>query len=604
LDVINVAPVAAGDSYATTEDVALTVPTRATGVLSNDSDANNDPLSAVLVTGPANGTLTLFPNGSFKYTPNANFSGTDSFVYRASDGQAQSDETTVTIDVTAADDGPAPVAISGRLTQGQTLTATLGSDPDGAGTAPTFQWLRNGVAIDGAIGATYTLTAADVGSTISVEASYIDGQGFDSVATGVASTIVGAIINGTNAANTLSGTAGADLINALGGNDTVNGGAGDDIIIGGAGADILNGGDGNDTITGGAGNDRIDGGAGNDTINYTFGDRVDTVDGGADFDTMAIFGTSGNNALDVVFDGTSITRFEGGTVVNVESITVDLLAGTDTLNYGSTSASVQVDLSAGTATGFASIAGIENVTGGTGNDILIGDNNANRLNGGLGNDVITGAGGNDTLISGNGNDWFIATVGDGNDTYSGGSNIDTYDLSGTTASATVNLASRFATSAETGTDSITAFENVVGSQGGDSITGTNGANLLDGQNGNDTLNGGGGNDVLIGGLGNDILTGGAGNDRFVFRPGFGNDVITDFHFAGGTFTTSNANHDTLDLQGLGIADLNDLINNYSTFTTVGGITSTFIQIGADSITLQGADIRLLNNAAHIGDFLF
>ena len=66
------------------EDTALTVP--APGVLGNDSDPDSEPLTAVLVTGPGHGTLTLNANGSFTYTPAANYTGPDSFTYRASDG--------------------------------------------------------------------------------------------------------------------------------------------------------------------------------------------------------------------------------------------------------------------------------------------------------------------------------------------------------------------------------------------------------------------------------------------------------------------------------------------------------------------------------------
>ena len=62
----------------------LTVP--APGVLGNDSDPDGDPLTAVLVTGPSHGSLTLNANGSFSYTPAADFAGSDSFTYRASDG--------------------------------------------------------------------------------------------------------------------------------------------------------------------------------------------------------------------------------------------------------------------------------------------------------------------------------------------------------------------------------------------------------------------------------------------------------------------------------------------------------------------------------------
>ncbi|TDQ73713.1 MBG domain-containing protein [Sphingobacterium yanglingense] len=101
---VNDAPVATNDSYIINEDVTLTVP--APGILANDTDVDSNTLTAVLVTGPTNGTLTLNANGSFTYTPNANFNGTDSFTYRASDGAAQSNIETVTITVNAVNDAP------------------------------------------------------------------------------------------------------------------------------------------------------------------------------------------------------------------------------------------------------------------------------------------------------------------------------------------------------------------------------------------------------------------------------------------------------------------------------------------------------------------
>src|SRR5262249_5270316 len=69
------------------------------GVLANDSDPQGSPLTAALVTGPAHGSLTLNADGTFSYTPAANFVGTDSFTYRASNGQALSNVATVTLTV-------------------------------------------------------------------------------------------------------------------------------------------------------------------------------------------------------------------------------------------------------------------------------------------------------------------------------------------------------------------------------------------------------------------------------------------------------------------------------------------------------------------------
>src|SRR5207249_11101435 len=88
----------------TPEDTQLTV--GAPGVLVNDSDVDGDILTAVLVSGPAHGTLTLNADGSLVYMPAPNFNGTDSFTYKASDGQAQSGVATVTITVTPINDAP------------------------------------------------------------------------------------------------------------------------------------------------------------------------------------------------------------------------------------------------------------------------------------------------------------------------------------------------------------------------------------------------------------------------------------------------------------------------------------------------------------------
>jgi VCBS repeat-containing protein len=68
-------------------------------------------LVAELVSTTAHGQLALNPDGSFSYTPDADFSGSDSFVYRANDGSADSNEVTVVINVTAVND--APVAAAG-----------------------------------------------------------------------------------------------------------------------------------------------------------------------------------------------------------------------------------------------------------------------------------------------------------------------------------------------------------------------------------------------------------------------------------------------------------------------------------------------------------
>ena len=93
----NQAPDAVDDSYVTSRNGALTVGA-ADGVLANDLDPEQANMTATVVQGPAHGTLTLNANGSFTYTPNAGYSGPDSFSYRASDG-ALNDVATVNLTV-------------------------------------------------------------------------------------------------------------------------------------------------------------------------------------------------------------------------------------------------------------------------------------------------------------------------------------------------------------------------------------------------------------------------------------------------------------------------------------------------------------------------
>ncbi len=104
-DLENQAPVANDDAFSVDEDTALNEP--APGVLANDSDPEMDPIIAVLDAGPANAqSFTLNADGSFDYTPNADFNGADSFTYFVNDGQANSAPATVTITVNPINDPP------------------------------------------------------------------------------------------------------------------------------------------------------------------------------------------------------------------------------------------------------------------------------------------------------------------------------------------------------------------------------------------------------------------------------------------------------------------------------------------------------------------
>src|SRR5207245_4190218 len=78
---------------------------------SNDTDANGDALRAVLVTGPSHGTLTLNLNGSYTYTPNAGYTGPDSFTYQASDGLLPSNTATAAATAVPNQDPPPPAVL-------------------------------------------------------------------------------------------------------------------------------------------------------------------------------------------------------------------------------------------------------------------------------------------------------------------------------------------------------------------------------------------------------------------------------------------------------------------------------------------------------------
>ena len=92
---VNNPPVAYPDTYGTNVDTTLMI--AAPGVLANDVDADGDTLTAVKMSDPSHGTVTLNSNGGFIYIPVTNYLGTDTFTYKASDGIDYSNIATVTI---------------------------------------------------------------------------------------------------------------------------------------------------------------------------------------------------------------------------------------------------------------------------------------------------------------------------------------------------------------------------------------------------------------------------------------------------------------------------------------------------------------------------
>ncbi len=123
----NVAPIALDDSlYVMEAGVATTLAGGFTSVLHNDSDANGDTLTVSPVSGPANGALTLNPDGTFSYTHNGSETASDSFVYQACDTGALCDPATVTIMITTTNDIPIAVGDTMTTTEGGTATTLVG----------------------------------------------------------------------------------------------------------------------------------------------------------------------------------------------------------------------------------------------------------------------------------------------------------------------------------------------------------------------------------------------------------------------------------------------------------------------------------------------
>jgi hypothetical protein len=142
---VNDVPLAGDDNYTLERRTNTALSVGTPGILGNDFDADNPTITAVQVSGPANGSLMLNADGSFTYTPNPSFVGSDSFTYRAFDGASSSEVATVSIAVNWANTAPvagddtfetnANTAITGNVlgndkdVDNDTLTATLVSAP-------------------------------------------------------------------------------------------------------------------------------------------------------------------------------------------------------------------------------------------------------------------------------------------------------------------------------------------------------------------------------------------------------------------------------------------------------------------------------------------
>jgi len=131
---VNDAPVVQNDSYETNEDVLLNID-EAGGVLSNDSDPDDDALSASIADSVSHGVITLNPNGSFRFEPDTNYYGTDQFTYTVSDGTVSSAEVTVSITIVSINDNPVANDDAGTVNEGSSTQINIvANDNDVDGT--------------------------------------------------------------------------------------------------------------------------------------------------------------------------------------------------------------------------------------------------------------------------------------------------------------------------------------------------------------------------------------------------------------------------------------------------------------------------------------
>ncbi len=334
-------------------------------------------------------------------------------------------------------------------------------------------------------------------------------------------------------------------VNGGDGNDVINGGPGQDFIDGGFGADVLRGGVGLDTVSyqsrtssvrasiDGVAND-----AGQSGERDTIATDVENLWGGAGWDTLygsdqrnflyglggwdTLYGRGGNDHID---GGDGNDTMDGG-------LGADTLYGandTDTADYGSRTVGVAVYLDGVANDGESGEAdnvslNTENVTGGSGDDVLAGSSARNVLRGGPGADGLVGHDGDDSLLGedgddlifgGDGNDWLPGDRAGGpigRDYVDGGNGVDSTTYEGRTIGVFVILDGDANDGQYGEGDRLLAIETVTGGNGADALVGGPGGETLSGGNGADYIDGAGGADVLRGGPGDDTIYGLDGDD--------------------------------------------------------------------------------------------
>ncbi|PWB33467.1 type I secretion target, partial [Pseudomonas sp. SDI] len=387
----NAAPVAGADHVITNIlSGSITVPAEA--LLANDSDANNDRLTAAPITFNTGWAArgADFTVGSS--TPTITFSGTNNVLANQQLGVARSAFTGTAASMTAAvvvagylgavsnananDEDLITVTLKAgeKLTLDHNLAASNNLLMEWKDAGGSYQTIADGGSFTAAHDGVYTIHLINQVNTsggntsnaenyqLTMSINYAGAQddtpqynGTYTVSDGHGGTGSGAVDISYQAGSVLTGTSHDDTLIAGNTATTLNAGDGNDVLVGGSGNDSLYGGDGNDLLIGGLGNDLLDGGAGIDTASYASA---------------------------------------------ATAVTVNLnLAGQQNTGGG----------------GLDTLVSIENLIGSDYNDTLTGDNNANLLMGGKGNDTLVGGGGEDTLIGGLGDN--TLTGGAGADTF-------------------------------------------------------------------------------------------------------------------------------------------------------------------------------------------
>ncbi|MCZ8375764.1 MAG: VCBS domain-containing protein [Beijerinckiaceae bacterium] len=347
-----------------------------------------------------------------------------------------------------------------------------------------------------------------------------------------------------------------------------------------------------DRIEGMGGADTIRAGDGNDTIIYRAGDGADLLlDGGAGTDTLSILGNDSDNIFRVTFSGTALDRLSsesdpltaGPNLVSIEAVSLLAGLGQDTLDYSGTGVPVSADLLAGTASGFTSIGGVENLTGGSESDTLAGDNGANIIIGGDGNDLIDGRGGDNTLDGGAGADTINA--GDGDNSVDAGEGDNSVTL-GHGNNAIVAGAGADIIVAGNGDNSVNAGDgdNIVDLGGGaNSITSGTGRDTIVVGNGDNGVDSGAGDDQITLGNGANTVAAGEGDNTILagdgdngITAGTGLDRIT---VGNGSNTIDAGDGDNIVLAG----------NGGNAITAGSGANSITSGSGADTVTAGDGD---------------